>query len=345
MARKKQMTKPRARRSRKQGKKSSAVPVPKRMLELAELLHNPCDADIPRGIYPGEVGAVERFIWEQAFVGVNNTACFYAFHPNTGAIIYSNQTTSSGALAMTTTASFAPGQTFLSANAAKVRGLAACIQVACSSLSVTAITGEISLGVLTADVVTNNLLTTTTDQWFNMLQARGPISRDIKEVKWYPGLRDNSFTTYNGSLNSLATLQATGSDLSDTHVVCIAIRNVPVGTTINVRTTYVAEWSPKLTVGITPSTAVSPGTNHLAAANILHKSKPNWFHNAGSGLGNAASGFATAFMQSVGQNAADQTMKYITSAGANAGNNMARRGTVYAIEELAEELGPRLLTL
>lgn len=299
-------------------------------LNLAQLLADPCNANAPTGLYSGEIGIVERFIQENTMVSSGNTAAYQIYHPNTGWIQFSNVATSAVASASTFTNATAPGTTFLTTNAQKVRGLAACMQVVCSSLSITAITGEVAVGVLSCDTLKKNG-TISVDTLFSLLQGRAALTRDIKEVKWFPGLRDNSYSTYTAGATE-AIWDTSGSDFSDTNVLVVAIRNVPLGTVVNVRITGVLEWTPKPVLGLVPKTGGAAGGNHMAASQALHQTNPSWWNNLAHSAGTMAAAMGSQYMAAFGKSTGEGLTQYIT-----------RSAPSYIT--MAEESAPLLLTL
>jgi len=311
-----------------------------KQLDYARLLADPCNAKVPVGVYPGEVGLVQRFVSENTMVGTGNTAAYLAFHPNTGWLMYSNVATSSGVSAATFTSTVSPGATYLTTNAQTVRGLASCIQLTCSALSITSITGEIAFGNVPAAFLYSSG-TAAVDYWFQNLQGRGAISRDIKECKWTPGKRDNDYSTY-VSGSSQATWATTGSDFQDTNFLVVAVRNLPLNTFVNIRITHVVEYTTKPGLGITPMNVNAPGTNHLAVTAAMHASKPSWWHNLQEDAGAAMSGFASAFIGSASNNAgkyaSNKLAGWLSGAGRSAGQY-----AITSIEEVAEESALALL--
>jgi len=252
---------------------------------------------------------VERFISENFMITPANTAGYFIFHPNTGWFQFSNMATSAAPGASVFQTLGTPGTTFLAANAQKVRGLACCMQAVCSSLSITNITGEIAMGVCSADTLALNG-TISVDQMFTVLQARSALTRDIKECKWFPATMDNRFSTYITGA-TFPTWQTTGTDFSDTNVIAIAVRNVPAGTPINVRVTWVCEWTPKPLFGLVPNPNSSPGVNHLAVVQAMQHHHPSWWTNLGNAASSAFSAFATQAMHAVGDAAAGRVTKFL----------------------------------
>lgn len=279
----------------------------------------------------------ERFISENFIVGATNTAGFIAFHPNSGWAVYGNGALSSTTITPSYSSQNIAGNVFLLTNAQKVRGLAACIQGVCSSLSITSITGDIAVGNVSLDTLLSPA-TISVDSLFSVLQARGAVSRDIKEVKFTPGSFDNRFCQY-VSGSTLAALQSTGTDTSDTNAIVFAVRNLPVNTTFNIRITWVVEWTPKTGLGLVPSLQTSAGIKHEAVTTALHTRAPGWWHNLQQGVGSAMSGFANSFMGAftsrAGEGAGNKFYNMLMPKSAGAG---ASRYVGPIIEEV-EELG------
>lgn len=301
--------KPKSNGANKQARKTGLVG---KAQQLAHLLSDPCGAPVTTGIYPGEVGMVERFISENFIVGAANTCGFLAFHPATGWFEFSNNATSAGVSAATFQSTNAPGNSFLAANAQKVRGLGACIQAVCSSLSITNITGEIAMGICSADTLAI-AGTVPVDTLFTTLQARSALTREIKEIKWFPGTFDSRFNTY-VSGSTYPTWQTTGADFSDTNIIVVAVRNVPLGTVINLRVTWVAEWTPKPNLGLVPNPNSSPGVNHLAVVNAMEEAHPSWWTNLGNTASNVFGAFANQAIRAIGSTATNGLTSFLSSA-------------------------------
>jgi len=233
---------------------------------------SPLPAGTP-GFYDGEQGTVGRFFSDFApATSAGQTAYFQMFHPNTGFIAIGGAATSATAITPVTFSVGAntPGNTFLSGSAQKVRSLAAAMRFAIPSLSVTTIVGEFAVGVASYDTVA---AATTVDQLFTLAAARGQVSKDLHEVRWYPGSFDSKYATY-----TTVSVAATGSDLNDTNIVFLAVRGVPASTTFSCQITNIVEWTPKFGSGMAPTMQTSSGTDHQGTVAALHKADPGWHH-------------------------------------------------------------------
>lgn len=288
----------RTRRMPRPAKRVSPTPImtlsPKEK-QLAALLNDPCAADVPSGaVYSGERGIVSRFALEASVaLGAGETAGAICFHPNDNSVaIFSAAlpTTTFAVSAGNFVQSGGPGSAFLSANAAKIRALAACITAMPNSSSLNA-TGDISVGNVTLSSLYGAAVSV--NQIFSLLTVRSPVVRKNYEVKLVPGGFDDRYAKVIAGGNP----STTGTDDSDTSVVVIAFRGLPAASGLNYRLTTVLEWTPTLNVGLTVTTVASPGVKHEAVTQALHKHHGGWWHNMwesiGSDLGGVASQLAT----------------------------------------------------
>lgn len=273
---------------KKQVKKGKKRPVsvrrePSKMdhaLIVANLLNDPCGAPLPPPFLAGENGMVSRFVLDGTIVGAGNTAAYLAFHPNTGWTVSNSAVASfSGipAADFSINASNSPGFNFLATNAAKVRGLAGCLTVLPSSLSITNITGEIAVSSISPDALRTLLAVGhNVDQVAAYTNARTAIERRAYDTKFKPGSFDGKYSTYQNTGN----ISGTGTDLSDTNAILVTVRGLPVGASIAIRFTWVCEWVPKFNLGLTPTVSNTPlAIDHMAVGASLDKHKPNWWNN------------------------------------------------------------------
>jgi len=209
---------------------------------------------------------------DSAFGTVAAQTCYlYGFHPNTNSYASVAAANSGTPITVATAVGPAvPGYTHLNGSAQKIRALASAIRFSIPSLSITTIVGEFCVGVMSLDSFT---ALTTVDQAFNLSQGRGNITRDLHEVRWYPGSFDSKYSTY-GNIST--------SDASDTNVLYFAVRGIPASTVIPVQTTSVVEWTAKPNSGLSVSGATSSGTDHQHTVNTLHSHTPGWHHTAKS---------------------------------------------------------------
>lgn len=268
----------------------------------AALLRDPDSAVVPtEGVYDGELGEFKRFI---ATITSNTTAghnCgFLAFCPRTGNGFSASGNNPTTALNFAVTNLGYPGQVYLNANAAKVRGLAAKLEFSPSGSSITNITGEVAVGIVTV----NNFIsgTTTVDHLFDVSKAYRPIERKLTTARWFPGGLDHTYENYNVGINE------------DSNLVFVAWRNAVSGVGIPIRITYVAEYTVKNTIGVPPTGAVSRPVGHAEVVRQLQQHDPHWHHSvldelkaAGSGIAKDV-GVAARYMARMGLTKLGQTM-------------------------------------
>lgn len=260
-----------ARRSNRvrNGSGTSNSPIAK----YARMLDDPCNAETVTGIYPGEIGVVQRTLADFTAGAALQTCGYVMYWPAVNAVDTNGAALSSVALAHTWTVAppFSPGHAYLTQIASKSRCLGACLAVSPASLSLTNIVGEWTVGCVSSDAVITGAGAVTVDQLFNVLSLKTLIQRKPAEVKFTPGVFDSKYQSYG---------VAASADISDTNIVIIAWRGVPAGTILSTRITSILEYTTKssATLGVS-AVATSGGINHLAVTSALHKSKPNWFHN------------------------------------------------------------------
>lgn len=247
----------------------------------AALMQRPFVASIPEGcVYDGEQGTINRCLLDSTIaLGAGATAGVIVFHPNSGAghaqgVIDGNTAYTSLLTAMTTSASATPGWTLLSSTASKVRSVASSIRFSIPSVSMTTVVGEFCVGVCSLDTIYSS---TNVNSLFLISQARANITRDLHEVRWYPGAFDSR---YANSPAASATPVTLGSDVNDTNVVFIGFRGVPGLTTIAYNTCNIVEWTPRATAGLSVTTKTSAGSNHQHTVATLHEAAPGWHHTA-----------------------------------------------------------------
>jgi hypothetical protein len=238
---------------------------------VSNLPSNPC-------IYDGEQGTINRFLIDTTMnLGATNTAGLFIFHPNTGGA-YSIATNSPndpvGAIGLQTNVALTPGFNTLNSIANKIRSVAAAIRLSVPGLSMTTVVGEFCVGVCSLDTSLNFV---NVNSAFQYSQARHNITRDLHEVRWYPGSYDSKYSTVVSGTTVVAGSQ---TDINDTNVMFFAVRGLPGSTVVGVNIVNVVEWTPRPQSGLTVSGASSSGTNHQHTVDTLHKHTPGWHHTA-----------------------------------------------------------------
>lgn len=264
----------------------------------AMTLANPSQSIIPKSVYQGEEGIINRFTFDLSpTVAATDDVLGFIFHPNTG---YGQSFTALGGntgitAALVSNIGVTPGFTFLNSSARKCRGIASSIRFSLPSLNFSTISGEVACGVISADIFTTGSATFTADTLFQYAAARAPVSRGVQEVKWYPGALDDRYSTFTTS-----SFGSTGSDPSDTNAFYVVYRGIPVGTRLAMKIDWVCEWVPRLGTGFTPTYSAKAGIPHMKTVEHMHAHKPGWFHNltgeveagaAALGIGGLASKF------------------------------------------------------
>lgn len=273
------------RRRRRQGRRRMARPNMPGLLSSAQLNHatllqRPFVANLPSTpcIYEGEQGTINRFVVDGTVnLGATNTAALYIFHPNTGgvfSIAVNAPSDNLGAIGLQTTLALTPGFNTLTSVAQKQRTVASALRMTIPGLSLTTIVGEFAFGVASLDTVLNF---TTVNSAFQYSQARHNVTRDLHELRWYPGAFDSRYATVIAGANVVAL---SGTDANDTNAMFFAVRGLPVSTIVGVTTTNVVEWTPRPQSGLSVSGASSAGTNHQHTVDTLHKHSPGWHHTA-----------------------------------------------------------------
>lgn len=264
--------------------------------KYAQLLFDPCNADydIDAG-YGGEKGFIQRVVGDFTVNAVaSQTAGLVVLHPQTGlastVTVAASGTAFAFALANFSLNPATPGGGFLAGVAEKTRAYASCISVFPAAVSLTNITGEFAMGVMSMDTLFS--ATQSVDNVFTLLTIRGAIQKVQTDIKWFPGTMDDRYALWN------APLQV---DTSDTNVIVLAYRGYPAGLALSCRTTSVVEWTARSAGGLSVTDTTRPA---LPVANIvaaMHKKYPRWLRNIGDAAGAAASAVGTALFKSVEQ--------------------------------------------
>jgi hypothetical protein len=278
-----------------------------REASYAELLANPCDA-MPQSFYPGETGIVNRFVQDFVINNVAGHTCgIIVYNPGGNQVQTASGPTSS--VAITPTTNPGPGGTFLGVNATKSRALAACTTIIPSAVSMTNITGEIAVGIISADTVIN--VPTIVNNVFTLCQKRAVLAKTQYDIKWSPGALDH---TYN-------TLQSTGpssdQNFSDANAIVVAYRGFPAGTELSVRLTGVIEWTPDSAyqgAGLSTSSTSNFPVDVGKVTSILSAKQPNWWHNLGTELSRDVSIAAKYVSRGVLKMGANSLLSYAQSA-------------------------------
>lgn len=232
----------------------------------AHLLISPDSGMVPpTGVYDGELGNFKRFVSSITFNNVAGHTCgLLTFCPGTGNGFVSSTTASNIGIAFSSTNVGFPGAVYLGANALKVRGIAAVLELIPSAASITNITGEVAAGYGTPGLVSG---TSTVDQLFDISKAYGPIERKAYRSCWSPSGLDHTYDVYNAGATE------------DKNVAWVAYRGWPAGIAITVRMTYVVEYVVKPNTGSPATGHNSQALGHHEVVTALQSHDSHWHHN------------------------------------------------------------------
>lgn len=241
------------------------VRAPPTMTPYQRILVDPCNAELTRP-YSGEMGIVQRFVYDGTLnTDVATRTCGYMIlqpqRPSQAKIAL-NASVDAAAIAYD---GFAPGYSFVSANGAKLRCHAACVQLFASGASFSNLTGEWAVGVLSCDTLPQGA-SVSADLLFQLSNQRGVLTKEGVEVKWQPGNLDHTYNTVSEALTA------------DNNLIFVAYRGFPAGVGLSYRYTSVLEWTPKVGVGIPGTAAVTAGVNHTAQVAALSSRSAGWWH-------------------------------------------------------------------
>jgi hypothetical protein len=268
--------------------------------EYQATLLDPCSGPV-KSHYSGEEGICQRFVQDLTMnTAVGATAGFMFFGPASNSFQSNGAATSSAVL---TSAGFAgPGQTFLTASASKLRAFSACVTLVPSAVSLTNMTGEIGVAIVSLNtiVVGGNY---TVDGLFQLTQKRAVLAKEEYDVKWFPGGLDH---TYAPIVSGAIAIQ----DTADSNGILLVYRGFPAAVPLSVRLTTNVEWTPIPAIGTAVSSVPRQGVDVHKEANQLHRQNPGWWHRFGNEIVNQAMNYGGAAVRY----AAHQGVQYIKRA-------------------------------
>lgn len=233
---------------------------------------DPCNAPLEHGIYPGQRGIITRFseIY-QVSTGAAQTALVLAYNPNSTISSVGAYTDGTSTVSQVFSNTYSPGTGFLSTVTSQTRCLGACFQI-WSSQAPLNVQGNLAHGIIShrafvAGGYTVNRLAST-------LQKINKLAADIYEIKWRPGVGDDSFSPFNNN-------PPLGED-SDTNTLVAVFTGLPASTSVFVKITSITEWLPTASLGlnvpITNQSSTSIRPNQVLAH--MDKKDPDWWHKA-----------------------------------------------------------------
>lgn len=268
--------------------------------EYQATLLDPCSGPV-KSHYSGEEGICQRFVQDLTMnTGAGATAGFMFFAPASNSFQSNGATTSSGPIV---SAGFAgPGQTFLTASASKLRAFSACVTLVPSAVSMTNMTGEIGVAIVSVNTIVTGG-TYTVDGLFQLTQKRAVLAKEEYDVKWFPGGLDHTYAPIVGGSIAL-------QDTADSNGILVVYRGFPAAIPLSVRLTTNVEWTPIPAIGTAVSSIPRQGVDVHKQANQLHRQNPGWWHRFGAEIGNQIMNYGGA----AARFAATQGVQYIKRA-------------------------------
>lgn len=253
-------------------------------------LIDPCSGPV-KSHYSGEEGISQRFVQDLTMnTAVGATAGFMFFAPGSNNFQSNGAATSAAPIV---SAGFAgPGATFLTSNASKIRSFSACVTLVPSAVSMTNMTGEIGVAIVSVNTIGVGG-TYTADGLFQLTQKRAVLAKEEYDVKWFPGGLDH---TYTPNVSGAFVL----SDLADSNGILLVYRGYPAGVPLSVRLTTNVEWTPFSALGTAVSSVPRAGVDPHKEAAELHRRNPGWWHQLGHEIGNQLSQFGGAAIRYAG---------------------------------------------
>jgi hypothetical protein len=241
----------------------------------ANMLYDPCGAELVPSVYPGDQGYYNRFV-ANATIGTSTgeTAWALIIKPGNQVGSVTGATASSAALTINYTAANFPGSQFLAGNAGKVRAAASCVTIRPNAAPNNA-TGTIHFGNVSASSMPNGG-TTNYDTLIQYCTESVSSSQAVMaplEVKWCPGGFDDRYN-FQGSASD---------DDSDRNVLIIVGVGFPAASGAQWRQTAILEWTPRATAGIAfDATNVSPSQcDKECVLRYLKQRNTDWWWSLG----------------------------------------------------------------
>lgn len=249
-------------------------------VKAAQMLLDPCGAELVPSVYPGDMGYMARFnATFSAGTTVGQTCSAIIFKPGNNVVANTSGSTTSDGYTIGFADTQAPGAVFLNTNATKCRAVGACVQVFPNGAPSNA-TGVVNYGIVPASAVANGIVTNF-DQLIALTTHRVSIAQALMnplEIKWVPGTFDDRYSP---------TVGITSDDDTDRNVILVVISGMGNALGVNLRLTAIYEWAPGSTIGVPfDATVVKPSRCDIGCViRNLRRKDANWWWRLGlSGL-------------------------------------------------------------
>lgn len=255
----------------------------------ANMLYDPCGAELVPTVYSGDRGYINRFIANSSVsIVALDTVSILVVKPGNQTCFFAGGATSTTNTAVTWNNTLYPGKPFYNTNASKARSAGYCMAVRPNSAPNTA-TGTIYFGNVSASAFPNGI-NVNADALIPLLSESVSCSQALMnplEVKWCPGGFDDRYNTVGVNID----------DDSDRNVLVVVTIGLPAASGLNVRQTALTEWTPNNALSITnDATAIKPSVcDKDCILQHLKRKNPNWWWNLGRKAVDVTTSIATGY--------------------------------------------------
>lgn len=243
-------------------------------VQAANMLVDPCNANLVPTVYNGDRGYINRF--NSAFSagnGTGETCWMLAFKPGIGVMWNIGDASSSTNKTIGYSDTQFPGAGFLNSNATKARTAGFCVTLRPNSAPNTA-TGQIYYGIIPSSVLVEGG-TVNADNAIRLCTESVSVAQTLMqplEIRWSPGIFDEKYAPVSS---------ITSDDDSDRNTLVVVGVGFPAASGTNVRATVIHEWSSNVNV-LTDATNVKPSRCDInCVLRNLKRKDPSWWWSLG----------------------------------------------------------------
>lgn len=249
--------------------------------KAAEMLLDPCNAELSPSAYRGDQGYKTRFV---ANGGIGSTAGATAtaiiFTPGLGRIYSADGANSQSTISFVAGTFPNPGQSFLAANADSVRSLGACLSAYPNS-SVMNTSGFVYTGIIPESSALSATSVDALSQLCNK-SARIQVAEPM-EIKFIPGTVDEQYAPLGGSIQVD----------NDNMCIVMCFSGFSAASGLRIRATNIVEWKPEPSLGIATTSQLSnPSSNTIEhVKQCLFEQDPHWYTSVGNVVKSTVKGY------------------------------------------------------
>ncbi|APG76226.1 hypothetical protein 3 [Changjiang tombus-like virus 10] len=240
--------------------------------KAANMLLDPCNAQLSPAAYRGDQGYKTRFVSNGSIGQAPNSTCAgIIFTPSLGRVYSADATTSTATVTWNVGSFPNPGQNFMQGNADSIRSLGACLSCYPVS-SVMNTSGFVYTGIVPESAA---LAATTLDGLSQLCNRTSRIQvAEPMETKFVPGAGDEVYNPVGGSIQND----------NDTMCIVFVFTGFSSASGIRIRATNIIEWKPDPSLGIvSESHLTNPSVNTIEhVKRCLFEQDPHWFSSVGN---------------------------------------------------------------